>query len=274
MRIDVWSDIVCPWCAIGAAHLDAALADLDGADDVQVVWRSFELDPGAPPVLDGDYAAVLARKYGASLAGGEAMIERMHGAAARAGLEFHLERARPGNSFDAHRLTHLAAARGRQQAVAARFMRGYLAEGAAIGDHRTLAALAVDAGLDAGEVREALDSTAYAEQVRADEDEALRLGVDAVPLFLLGGRLVVPGAQPPDVLLQALRKVSRTAVSQGSAVTTAIDRAPDDRRSGRHPPGYARRDGSSHLSDTMAEGAAGREFRAAAAGTASSRREQ
>lgn len=207
MRVDVWADIVCPWCAIGAAHLDVALTAFEGADQVRVVWRSFELDPGAPPVRDGDYAALLARKYGASLAGGQAMIDRMHAAAARAGLEFHLERAHPGNSFDAHRLTHLAAACGRQQAVATRLTHGYLAEGVPIGDRETLAALTVDAGLDADAVRDVLDGTAYADSVRADEAEALRLGVDAVPLFLFDGRLAVPGAQPPDVLLQALRRV-------------------------------------------------------------------
>ncbi|MQA04528.1 MAG: DsbA family oxidoreductase [Streptosporangiales bacterium] len=209
MRIEIWSDIVCPWCAIGKAQLEAALAEFEHADGVDVVWRSFELDPGAPAVREGDYAAMLASKYGTSLAGGQAMIARMTEAAADAGLGFDLERARPGNSFDAHRLAHLAADHGRQSAVVQRLMRGYLSEGEAIGDPATLLRLAADAGLEPDQVRDTLDSDAYADAVRAEEHEALELGVTAVPLFLLDRRLAIPGAQPVEMMLQALRRATR-----------------------------------------------------------------
>lgn len=206
MRIDIWSDIVCPWCDIGRAHLDTALADFEHADEVEVVWRSFELDPGAPAVRDGDYAEILARKYGTSPAGGRAMVEQMTAKAAAAGLDFQLERARPGNSFDAHRLVHLGAARGRQAVVKERLLRAYLSEGATIGERDTLERLAVEAGLQRDEVREVLDSDAYADAVRADEARALELQVTAVPLFLVAGRFAIPGAQPPQTILQTLRR--------------------------------------------------------------------
>lgn len=206
MRIDIWSDIVCPWCAIGKARLDAALAEFEHANDVTVVWRSFELDPGAPSVCEGDYSTRLARKYGTTVADGQAMVRRMTETAAEAGLEFHLERARPGNSFDAHRLVHLAAERTLQLQVKDRFLRGYLSEGEAIGEPDTLARLAIDAGLNPAEVRDVLGSGAYAGAVRADENEALRLGVTAVPLFLIDRRLTISGAHPPAVILQTLHR--------------------------------------------------------------------
>ncbi|HEY9475581.1 MAG TPA: DsbA family oxidoreductase [Mycobacteriales bacterium] len=210
MRVEIWSDVVCPWCAIGKAHLDAALAEFEHADEVDVVWRSFELDPGAPPVKEGDYATMLARKYGTNVAGGQAMIDRVSRAAADAGLTFHLEQARPGNSFDAHRLVHLAADNGLQMRVKERFLRGYHCEGKAIGDHDVLERLAVDAGLDQAAVRGVLDSDSYADAVRADEAEAARLGVSGVPMFLVDGRFAIPGAHPAEVILQTLRRAWET----------------------------------------------------------------
>lgn len=206
MRVDIWSDVVCPWCAIGKAHLDAALARFEHADEVQVVWRSFELDPGAPPVRADDYATMLAGKYGTTLIGARTMMERMRATAAEVGLDFHLDHARPGNSFDAHRLVHLAADRGHQLEVKQRLLHGYLSEGEPVGEHAALLRLAVDAGLDPDEVRAVLASETYAEAVRADEEAAGALQLSAVPTFLVDGRLAVPGAQPAETLLQALRR--------------------------------------------------------------------
>lgn len=209
MRIDIWSDVVCPWCAIGKAHLDRALAEFEHAGEVEVEWRSFELDPHAPAVRDGDYATMLARKYGTTPEGGRAMVEQMTSKAGAAGLDFHLEIARPGNSFDAHRVVHLGAERGRQHQVKQRFLRAYLSEGAAIGERQTVARLATEAGLDPEEVRAVLDGDAYREAVRADEQQALDLGISAVPTFLVDGRLAIPGAQPAEVILEVLRRAWR-----------------------------------------------------------------
>jgi predicted DsbA family dithiol-disulfide isomerase len=149
---------------------------------------------------------MLARKYGTSPAGGQAMVDQMTAKAAAAGLDFQLERARPGNSFDAHRLVHLGAERGRQDAVKQRLLQAYLSEGAAIGEHGTLERLAVEAGLERDEMRTVLDTDAYADAVRADEARALDLQISAVPLFLIDGRFAIPGAQPADLLLQTLRR--------------------------------------------------------------------
>ena len=207
MRIDIWSDVVCPWCAIGKARLDAALAEFEHADEVEIVWRSYELDPNAPAVRDGDYGAMLADKYGTTVANGWAMVRQMTETAAEAGLEFHLESARPGNSFDAHRVVHLAADRGRQMAVKERFLRGYLSEGEAIGEPDTLVRLAAEAGLDPADVRDVLASGAYAEAVRTDENAAFELEITGVPVFLIDRKFALLGAQPATVILQTLRRV-------------------------------------------------------------------
>ncbi len=205
MRVDVWSDLVCPWCAIAQADLETALRRFEHAEDVEVVWRSFELDPGAPVVRDGPYDALLAARYGASRSGGRAMVVRLSGAAERAGVQARFDLARPANTFDAHRLLHLAKEHGAQRAVHRRLVRGFLAEGEVLSDHTTLRRLTVEAGLDPTDVDQVLSSDAYAVDVRADEAEAGRREVTAVPTFLIDHRIVVPGAQSPDSILATLR---------------------------------------------------------------------
>jgi predicted DsbA family dithiol-disulfide isomerase len=214
LTVDIWSDVVCPWCSIGKAHLGEALSRFEHADRVSIVWHSFELDPSAPRVAEGALVDALSRKYGRSRPQAQAMLDQMTDRAARLGLEFRFDRARSGNTFDAHRLIHLGGDRGRQLEVKARFFRAYLAEGEAIGDSAALERLAVEAGLDAAEVRAVLASDRYADAVRADEATARRLGVSGVPFFVFDGRLGVSGAQPPEVLLDVLRKAwsSRPAV--------------------------------------------------------------
>ena len=204
MLVEIWSDVVCPWCAIGKARFERALADAPYRDEVEVVWRSFELDPHAPPTRDGDYATMLATKYRATRDQAQAMIDRMVDTAAGEGLAFDFDIAKPGNTFDAHRVLHLARDRGRQIAVKDRFLRGYHSEGAAIGDHATITRLAAEAGLDAVEVGEVLASDRYADAVRADEEQAYEYGCSGVPFFVLDRRFAIPGAQPVDVMRQAL----------------------------------------------------------------------
>lgn len=212
LRIDVWSDIACPWCHVGKRRLEAALARFPERDRVTVVWHSFELDPSAPRASEAaPYAARLARKYGFSVADAEGMIARMTETAALDGLDFHFEKIRPGNTFDAHRLLHLAHARGLQDALKERLFRAYLGEGQAIGHHEVLARLAVEVGLDAAEVRATLASDAYAREVREDEQQARELGVRGVPFFVLAGRYAVSGAQPVDALLAALHTALASA---------------------------------------------------------------
>jgi predicted DsbA family dithiol-disulfide isomerase len=212
VQLEIWSDVVCPWCAIGRAHLQQALADHPQADEVELRWRSFELDPSAPAVRDGDLRTHLASKYRTSPDEAQVMIEQMSERAAASGLTFRLDRARGGNTFDAHRLLHLAADRGIQDHVKDRFLTAYLTDGVAIGDRAQLAAVAVDAGLDADEVADVLDGDRYADDVRADEAQAHAFGISGVPFFVLDRRLAVSGAQPAAVLRQALDRAFAEAV--------------------------------------------------------------
>ena len=204
MKVEIWSDVVCPWCAIGKRRFEKALAQFPHRDDVQVTWRSFELDPAAPREREGDLAEHLAAKYGVSREQADGMHRQMTETAARDGWEFHFEHARAGNTFDAHRLLHLAAERGVQDAVKERLFRGYLTEGEHIGDPETLARLGEEAGLDADEARAVLASDRYADAVRADERQAQAYGISGVPFFVIDGRYGVSGAQPPEALLEVL----------------------------------------------------------------------
>ena len=137
MNVEIWSDIACPWCYVGKRRFEAALAAFEHAGEVTVSWRSFELDPGAPPERPEDAAGHLARKYGRTREQAEQMHATMTGVAAGEGLDFRFDRLRLGNSFDAHRLVHLAAAHGIQDAMKERLMRAYLTEGEPIGDPAT-----------------------------------------------------------------------------------------------------------------------------------------
>ena len=214
LRVDIWSDVVCPWCAIGKANLDRALERFTDADGVEIVWHSFELDPNAAAVRVGDYAEALARKYGTSVEQARAGIDRMVATGAAAGVAMRFDIARPGNTFDAHRVIHLAADRGVQTQVKERFLRGYLTEGAAIGLPEEVERLAVEAGLDPDEVVEVLGSDAYAAEVRADEADARALGATGVPFFVFDGRYAVGGAQPPEVMLQVLERCRQERVPE------------------------------------------------------------
>jgi predicted DsbA family dithiol-disulfide isomerase len=216
LRIDIWSDIVCPWCYVGKRRLEAALALFPHRGDVEVTWRAFELDPSAPAVRDSrvSHAERLAKKYGMSVSKAGAAIDNMTQVAAADGLEFHFEMTRSGNTFDAHRVLHLARERGVQDAVKERFLRGYMTEGSPIGEREALVDLAGQAGLDREEVRAMLAGTQYAAEVRAEEDQARKLGVSGVPFFVMGGRYAVSGAQPASVLLGAIEKAWADVHSQ------------------------------------------------------------
>jgi predicted DsbA family dithiol-disulfide isomerase len=206
MNVEIWSDIACPWCYVGKRRFEAALADFEHRDEVTVQWRSFELDPSAPREREVDGATHLAEKYGTSRDEALGMHARMTEVAAGEGLDFRFDLARGGNTFDAHRLVHLAAAHGKQDAMKERLMRAYLTEGEPIGDPAALERLAIDAGLPAGEVREVLAGDRFAAEVRDDERTAHALGIQAVPFFVVDRAMGAAGAQPPEVLGELLRR--------------------------------------------------------------------
>ncbi len=225
LTVQIWSDIACPWCYVGKRRFEAALAQFAQRAAVAVRWRAFELDPTAPRVRDSEqsYAERLAHKYDCSTAQAQQMIDAMVATAAGEGLAFRFDLIRPGNTFDAHRLVHLAAARGRGDAGKERLLRAYLCEGLAIGDPAVLLQLGVAIGLDRGEVRALLDGDAYADAVRGDEEQALRRRIRSVPYFLIGEHHGTAGAHPSEDLLQLLT----TAWQERTAAPAPRDDGPD-----------------------------------------------
>jgi predicted DsbA family dithiol-disulfide isomerase len=206
VKVEIWSDVVCPWCYIGKRRFERGLSGFAHRDEVEVVWRSFELDPQAPRDSDENQVDRLARKYGMTREAALAAQERVTGLAEQEGLAYRLDIARPSNTFDAHRLLHLSAERGVQGPVAERLMAAYFTEGRPIGDPETLVAVAAEAGLDEQAAREALAGDAHAEEVAADEREAAQLGISGVPFFVLDRRYGISGAQPAEVILGALEQ--------------------------------------------------------------------
>jgi predicted DsbA family dithiol-disulfide isomerase len=217
VKVEIWSDVVCPWCYIGKRRFETALAAFDHRDEVEVEFRSFELDPRAPRERTGDPAVHLARKYGMSEERARASQSHLTDVAAEDGLEIDFALARPGNTFDAHRLLHLAATRGCQPELKERLLRAYFTEGRAIGDPGALASVAVEVGLDADEVAEVLDGDRYADDVRADESAAEELGIGGVPFFLVDRRFAVSGAQQADVFARALERAWSKREAEASA---------------------------------------------------------
>ena len=196
MQVEIWSDIACPWCYVGKRRFEAALAAFEHRDDVAVMWRSFELDPQAPAARSVDSATHLADKYGMTRDEAQASQRQLAEVAAGDGLEMRFDLARGGNTFDAHRLVHLGAAHGLQDATKERLMRAYFTEGELIGDADALARLALEVGLPEDEVRELLAGDRYAQEVREDERTAMSLGINAVPFFVVDRRMGAAGAHP------------------------------------------------------------------------------
>ena len=207
VRIDVWSDILCPFCHLGRRHLELALEQFEHRDEVGVVWHSFQLDRDAPAVEEGSQVDRVAAKYGAPREQMVAQHERMAADAASVGLDFQWERLRGGNSYDAHRLIHFARELGREDEVTERIMRAWYSEGEAIGDHDTLVRLATEAGLEEDVVRGLLAGDDHGIDVRTDLALAAQIGITAVPTFVLDQKYGVSGAQPVEVLLDSIRKV-------------------------------------------------------------------
>jgi predicted DsbA family dithiol-disulfide isomerase len=219
MLVEIWSDVVCPWCYVGKRNLETALAGFDHADRVTVEWRSYELDPTTPARVELSMDEVLERKYGMTAEQASVANRQMTDLAAKVGLEYHLDRVQIGNTFDAHRLIHLAAHEGKAGELKERLLGAYFTEGRAISDPVTLAELAGEVGLDPVRVADLLGGDEFGTEVRADEARALELGSTGVPFFVFDERLLVPGAQPPDVLLRLLNRAWDTSLEAGGGTT-------------------------------------------------------
>ena len=207
ISVDIWSDIACPWCYVGKHRFEAALARFAHRDDVEVRYRAFELDPGAPREREAvPHVERIAKKYGLTIAQAEARTAHLISLAAAEGIELRFDRIHSGNTFDAHRLIQLAQERAVQGAVVERLFRAHFTDGVAIGVADEIAPIAADAGLDRAEIDNVLGSDAYAREVRADETAARALGIGGVPFFVIDGRVGVSGAHPSDALLQVLER--------------------------------------------------------------------
>jgi predicted DsbA family dithiol-disulfide isomerase len=208
MQIEIWSDVICPWCYIGKRRFEIALANFAHKESVKVIWRSFELDPKSPPQYPDTLEVTLARKYGVSPQEAAAMNARVTAVAKEIGLKYRLSNARPGNTFDAHRLLHLAAARNLGDQATERIMYAYFSESLAVGDRAALARLAEEFGIAESEAFAMLESDAYSSEVRADEARAAKFGITGVPFFVIDEKVGISGAQAVEVFADALQKVA------------------------------------------------------------------
>lgn len=206
MRIEIWSDVVCPWCYIGKRRLEQALAAFPHRDHVEVVYRSFELDPTAPQEAVETTVQALARKWGTDVLGARQAMARGDEVAAEVGLHFVHHDAPRARTVDAHRLLHLASDHGVQADLKEALLAAYFLRGESMGDHDVLRKAAVAVGLDPARVDAVLDGREYADAVLADVDQARAFGATGVPFYVVDRKYGISGAQPTEVFTQVLER--------------------------------------------------------------------
>ncbi|MEJ7912002.1 MAG: DsbA family oxidoreductase [Chitinophagaceae bacterium] len=207
MKVEIWSDIVCPFCYIGKRRFEQALERFSDKEQVEVVWRSFQLDPDMQYVPGQSVHEYLGRRKGGTTADGKQMNDSMAGMAKEVGLEYNFDKAIINNTMDAHRLLHLAKTKGVQNEMKERLFAAYYTEGRNIGDEATLVELGEDVGLVGAEIRNTLQSDAYRQEVMLDQYEAQQVGVRGVPYYVFNNKYAVSGVQPADIFAQVLDKV-------------------------------------------------------------------
>jgi predicted DsbA family dithiol-disulfide isomerase len=205
MRVDIWSDVICPWCYVGKARFEKALDSFAHRDEVEVVYHSFELDPSSPRGQGESNLTMLSKKFGKSPAEALAMDDQVGRLARAEGLGFDSERP-VGNTFDVHRVLHLGLDRGVQRTLLDAVNEAYFAQARDVFDRDVLTEVAAGAGLDAGEVGKVLDGDAYADEVRQDEAQARQIGISGVPFFVFDMALGASGAQPTELFASALNQ--------------------------------------------------------------------
>jgi predicted DsbA family dithiol-disulfide isomerase len=236
VRVEIWSDVVCPWCYIGKRKFEAALASYQGDETFEIVWRPFQLDPTAPKGIAQPVKQAYEKKFGGPERAAE-IIEHVSSVAAGVGLDFDMDHALRANTIDAHRLIGYAlSARGpaMQSAMKERLMQAYFTEGRNIGDLATLASLAADVGMDRDAVATYLASDEGTVELAAELEEALDIGVTGVPHFVFDGRWAIPGAQDPELFLRAFQRMAdlkaseaEDAVPEGDAEACRADARPE-----------------------------------------------
>ncbi|NCB69893.1 MAG: DsbA family oxidoreductase [Bacteroidia bacterium] len=206
MKIEIWSDVMCPFCYIGKRNFEKALAQFPDSDKLEIVWKSFLLDPSVPDIATESYEDYLVKRKGLSAEQVRGMLKNVTQMASEAGLDYHFERAVMVSSQKAHQLIQFAKSRNLGNEAEERLFYAYFTEGKSIADHDTLIQLGVEIGLDAAELQAAFTDEQYAYQVSQDIQEARNIGVNGVPFFVFNRKYAISGAQPPQAFLETLRK--------------------------------------------------------------------
>ena len=206
MTVEIWSDVICPFCYIGKRKFETALAQLPNRDQLDVVWRSFQLQPDTQTDPARNAVHNLAEKKGWTLDVTRQAIDDVSARAKLEGLTFNYDRTVVANTFDAHRLAHFATTQGKGDAMQERLFQAYFVDGQNIADHASLTTLAADAGLPADAVRDLLSGDQFTADVHRDIDQAQRYGINGVPFFVFNHRYAVSGAQDSSIFLQALQQ--------------------------------------------------------------------
>jgi predicted DsbA family dithiol-disulfide isomerase len=209
MKVEIWSDILCPWCYIGKREFEKALEQYAHKDKVEVIWHSFELDPQALRDYGMDVYDMLSNKYHISRERAIEMNKQLVERAKGADLTYHMDDVKPTNSFDAHRLIQLAKERGLEWKMVERLSAAYLTEGKHLGDKDVLRQLALDVGLNETEVTKVLTSDAFGYEVRTDEQEASQIGISGVPYFVIDRKYGISGGQTSEIFLEALQNIGK-----------------------------------------------------------------
>lgn len=217
MNIEIWSDVACPFCLIGKRHLEMALEQVEFSDEVEVTFRSFQLDPSAPKETDKSIYELLASKYGQTVEWAKQANENVKSMGAKAGLSLDIDAIKPTNTFDAHRLIHLAKEEGKQKEAKDAFLSAYFEKGLNVSDPEVLKAVMEDLGINKDEVEKVLNSDQYASAVRDDVALSQKYGIQGVPFFLINQKYGVSGAQPVESFVDALSQIREEEVSETGA---------------------------------------------------------
>jgi predicted DsbA family dithiol-disulfide isomerase len=226
MTIEIWSDVMCPFCYIGKRHFENALAQFEHRDQVNIVWKSFQLDPTMTYVPGKSMDQMLAEKKGWTLEYAKEMNAYVVDMAAKSGLKYNMDIAVPANSFDAHRFTHFAQSKGKQDAAEEALFNAYFCQGKNVSDAAVLAELGVSIGLDGQEILDMLKTNQFKAEVEQDLYEAQQVGARGVPFFVLERKYAISGAQPVDTFVSALNQMwseQQPVVKDASGAVCAPD---------------------------------------------------
>lgn len=225
MNVEIWSDVMCPFCYIGKSKFEKALEQFPHKNDINIIWKSFQLDPTT--VTDPSLNTIenLAEKKGWSKEQADETVAHVTNIAKQVGLDFHFEKTVVANSFDAHRLSHLAKKYGKQNELEEKLFAAYFTEGKNTADYDTLLQIGTEVGLDVKEIEDVLKSDTYANEVQLDIKQAQQIGVSGVPFFVLDNKYAISGAQEPDAFLQALKKAYEETINDIETINTNKDGA-------------------------------------------------